>query len=36
MTKEGTRQKGEFVQDKGTIAAKSGGAESSQLCAGNY
>ena len=36
MTKERTRQKRKFVQNKGTIGAKSGGAESSQLCAGNY
>ena len=36
MTKERTRQKKKFVQDRGTIGAKSGGAESSQLCAGNY
>lgn len=36
MTKERTRQKRKFVQDKGTIGAKSGGAESSQLCVGSY
>lgn len=34
MIKERTREKREFVEDKGTVAAESGGAESSSCVQG--